>query len=448
MGMRLKINRFSLIFAWASALAGLAGCAPSQDVPNPSTGRFDARSYVAVGDGYGSGYAEGRLTRTGQRNSYPALLARQLRLAGAEAVFPQALLAEGSPAIYAGPDCSSPQPVPQFGPRAAALPQDLTVPGLRLADAETADYGNAARPGGFNPYFERLLPTPNASTTYLQAVTAVAPAATFFTYFAGLDDILPFLRSGGTCGRPPTAATLNSRAERLLDQLTAGGRRGIVAEIPPLVQARSENGVDIKELTFPLLQLAAAVQKKFQTPTDTARLYITNSAPGVGVEAVDETQYVLTGAVARIGLVTPVVVNGVTLQLPYGRDIRNPLVNADVLDADEARAVDALIFSYNAALRRLATTKYRLPSVEPGNTTTTTLKLGNAVFSKVARGLAVGGVQYSSVPVSGGIFSSDLYSFTPRGNGLLANAFISALNTAYGANIPFVDINTLPTTAQ
>ena len=215
-----------------SALAGLTGCAPGQDNPGPSVGRFDASSYVAVGDSYSSGYSNGRLTRTGQSTSYPALLARQVRLAGAGAAFPQALLPEGSPAAYAGPTCSGPQTVPQFGARAAALPQDLTLPGLRLADVETAGYGNAATPA-FNPYFERLLPVANDNRTYLQAVTAAAQSATFFTYFLGLDDLLPFVRSGGECYVPSTTV-LNTNARKTLDVLTAGGHQGMIARLPAL----------------------------------------------------------------------------------------------------------------------------------------------------------------------------------------------------------------------
>ena len=413
-----------------SALAGLAGCAPGQDNPGPSVGRFDASSYVAVGDSYSSGYSNGRLTRTGQSNSYPALLARQVRLAGAGAAFPQALLPEGSPAAYAGPTCSGPQTVPQFGARAAALPQDLTVPGLRLADVETAGYGNAATPA-FNPYFERLLPVANAGTTYLQAVTTASASATFFTYFVGLDDILPFLRSGGTCGALPTS--LNEPARKILDVLAANGRRGIIAQLP-----------DIRNL--PLLTSAPELQLRLRTSADTTGLYVYNS-DFQEATAVTANDFVLTKAVPRIGQRTPVVVNGTTLQLPYGRDSRNPLADADVLDRREYEKVDQLRLSHNTYLLTRARDAYRLPAV---NTTSkaSTLSIEDAVFGKVAASLSIGGVQYSAVPGSGGIYSADLYSFTPRGNGLLANAFIQALNVAYGANIPFVDNNSLPTTAQ
>ena len=55
---------------------------------------------------------------------------------------------------------------------------------------------------------------------------------------------------------------------------------------------------------------------------------------------------------------------------------------------------------------------------------------------------------YSSELVRGYVFSLDYYTLTPRGNALVANTFISAINKAYLANIPVVDVNSLPTTAQ
>ncbi|WP_426059568.1 hypothetical protein [Hymenobacter sp. B1770] len=42
----------------------------------------------------------------------------------------------------------------------------------------------------------------------------------------------------------------------------------------------------------------------------------------------------------------------------------------------------------------------------------------------------------------------DYYSLTPRGNSLLANTFIAAFNKAYRANVPALDVNSLPTAAR
>jgi hypothetical protein len=62
--------------------------------------------------------------------------------------------------------------------------------------------------------------------------------------------------------------------------------------------------------------------------------------------------------------------------------------------------------------------------------------------------ILVNGVTYSGEPVRGNFYSLDFFSPTPRGNALLTNAFIVAINTAYRANIPAIDVNKLPTSVQ
>jgi hypothetical protein len=65
-------------------------------------------------------------------------------------------------------------------------------------------------------------------------VTTAAASATFFTFFQGLDELMPFIRSGGTCGAVPGPALGNqmkARAKKILDVLTAGGRQGIIARL-------------------------------------------------------------------------------------------------------------------------------------------------------------------------------------------------------------------------
>ena len=77
-----------------------------------------------------------------------------------------------------------------------------------------------------------------------------------------------------------------------------------------------------------------------------------------------------------------------------------------------------------------------------------TLDLDVALFDQVAGVISMGGVQYSSEPVRGNFYSLDYYILTPRSNALLANTFITAFNKAYRANLPVVDVNSLPTTAR
>lgn len=456
---------------WLAAALLLHACAPGQDVPTPTAG-VDVRQYLAVGDGYTAGFSAGGLTRASQEYSFPNLLAQQLRSAAPEATFVQPLLEAGTGSGYfelvdlpssgvprvrrvAGQAvrrlvvnptaCGGPDTVRLLArsPTAGALPQNLGVPGLFLTQVEIAGLGNEAQatPGAaFNPYFERLLPAADGRT-YLQAVGSAAATATFFTYFQGLDNLLPYVRSGGECGPLPNSALttqLKNNAKKVLDVLTAGGRPGIIARLPALT-------------TLPLLRqgrgfaLQARLQAQFG---DNALLYIEDPLGSGAAQPITDGDYVLATALPRVGQPTAVVVGGATLQLPYGRDPRNPLRDADVLDGtDEVSRISSVLNQYNTELERLASDVYRLPVITAAGTLNT-LDLDVELFDQVAGAIAVGGVVYSAEPVRGNFFSLDYYSLTPRGNGLLVNAFIVAINRAYQANIPAVDVNSLPTVAQ
>ncbi|OGX82353.1 hypothetical protein [Hymenobacter glacialis] len=465
-----QLGRTGLV---AVATAVLNACAPGQDTPTPTTS-VDVTRYVAVGDSYTAGVSAGGLTRASQEYSFPNLLARQFQGASREAVFTQPLLEAGTgsgfielvdfpatglpktrrvagqavrrtiinPGTCAGPDTV--RVLTRNNP-SSTLPQNLGIPGLALSQIETAGLGNegsAVARAPFNPYFERLLP-PATTRTYLQAVTDVAASATFFTYFQGLDDLLPYVQSGGQCGgrydstafRNQALLTMRTNARKVLDRLAAGGRPGIIAKLPALT-------------TLPLLRLG----------NGTALLERFSAAPGVfitvgnpfrpaQVRPITSRDYVLAPLLSRVGQPTAVVVGGATLMLPYGLDSRNPLRDADVLDESELTFVSFVLNGYNNELETLARDVYKMPVITPdGNQRA--LNLDVVLFDQVAGLISVGGVVYSPELVRGNFFSLDYYTLTPRGNGLLANAFITAINKAYRANIPAVDVNSLPTVAQ
>ena len=54
------------------------------------------------------------------------------------------------------------------------------------------------------------------------------------------------------------------------------------------------------------------------------------------------------------------------------------------------------------------------------------------------------GVAVNAAFVSGGFYSLDGLNLTPRGNALLANEFIKAINSTYGSSIPEVDAMKYP----
>jgi hypothetical protein len=458
----VSIFRFSSLTTGAALL--LQSCAPSQDAPAPAS-TLDLSRYVAVGDSYTAGVSNGGLTRTSQQYSFPNLLAQSFERVSATGTFTQPLLDAGAGTSYLtlvsynGTDLPVLRRVPGTGVRstylntpscgpadtvslltrsatAGTLPQNLGIPSLRLGQINTAGLGNetnAAPNANFNPYFERLLPAAD-NTSYLQAVTSVASSATFFTFFLGLDDFLPYLRSGGECpALLPTTATLNSNAKRILDVLTANNRRGIIVRLPNL-------------RSLPLLSLGQGLQleRRLQRATGTPdSLYIRSSTNGQSRHITDE-DFVLATAISRIG--RPMVVGGVTV--PYGRSPLAPLVGADVVESQEyLLANNARLGGYNNNLETLAKNTYRLPSIDASNSQYS-VRLEEDLFSQVNNQIAINGVPYTTEPVRGNFFSLDYYSLTPRGNALLANAILKAINRAYRSSIPYVNVNDLPTTTD
>ena len=452
----------------AASVLLLAACAPGQDVPTPSTG-INASRYVAVGDNYTAGQSNGGLTHASQDYSFPNQLAQQFNRVNAGAAFTQPYLdgsgsgylllvdlpATGLPRVRrvagqavlpGGPiispaACGGPDTLRLLARNATpgTLPQNLGLPGLQLTQIDVAGLGNAANatPGGtFNPYFERLLPAAD-NRTYLQAVTTASATATFFTYFMGIDTMLPYLRGGGDLSCLPSTALLNFNARKILGALTTGGRQGMIARLPGLPALTN----------LPLLRLGRGlglISRLQASFGDTARVYIEDPFNSGPAQVITDDDYVLATALPRLGQRTPVVVNGTTLQLAYGRDIRNPVRNADVLDKTELARLNLVVTNHNADLE-LAATAYKMPIIVDNKRTLDS----NAAFPNITgESILVNGVIYSGEPVRGNFYSLDYYSLTPRGNALLANAFIVAINTAYHASIPAIEINKMPTSVQ
>ena len=436
--------------AVATALLTFAGCSPDQTEPAPSSGSLNLTRYLAVGDSYTAGFADGGLTRQSQTYSYANMLANQVALVNTEAEFSLPLLDDGAGTGYltlvglqdngrpvtrkvpaattlgrfinvAG--CNGADTVYQYPRAATTLPQNLGVPGLRLTQIATAGLGNAAnltRVGLFNPYFERILPA-TSNSTYLQVVTTASPNATFFTFFAGLDDMLPYLLSGGSCGPLPSGSTMAQNAGQLLTQLTANGRNGVIA-LPPALT------------TLPLLRLSngVALQERLRASSNrpTYTLYV--RAFNGALQPVSGDDYILPAGQRRIGRLESVT--GAPQTVPYG-DEQNPITGSDVLDYIEFSRINGAMTLYRDELRTRNQTTFKQPLID----------VNDALFQQVADQINVNGVLYTSELVRGNFYSLDGYSLTPRGNALLANTFLRVINSTYDTNIPLLNVNNLPT---
>lgn len=225
-----------------------------------TSGDANFSKYVAIGNSLTSGYADNALYRSGQENSFPAIIARQMSAAGG-GEFLQPLMPEDDMGGFSDLGLpgkltlqivnGAPTPVPSApgGTFQSTFVQgqfnNMGVPGAKSYHLVAPGYGNPAgvAQGLANPYFARFASSPN--TSVLADVMAQQP--TFFTLWIGNNDVLSFASSGGVGVNqqgnldPSTyggndlsdpqmvGGVLNSILENLV---LTGGAKGAIANIP------------------------------------------------------------------------------------------------------------------------------------------------------------------------------------------------------------------------
>jgi hypothetical protein len=456
------------------ALTGLAvSCKPNIEEPTPSSSEeLNLSKYVAVGDYYTAGFYNGGLNRESQQDAYPALLAQQFSRFNGNSVFEQPYFGNSGTPMLSASYSADGKLVLSNGEEFAKLLhsacdgmtnvyehynekpteslQNLGIPGLRIQQITTAGAGNVntANKQVFNPYFERILPA-NTNLTYIQTIGRTKP--TFFTLWIGMADIINYALTGGNCGTLPLASP-NFRAAFIpaLDTLTKrrtftslAEQGGIILDLP-----------SIKDLPFTNTTKSLTIQQKLRTAANNESLTIyirRRNTPSenannlnYSVVAITDDDIILPGGLATLNTLT----NAGGQTSLHGLSMDNPLTNDEVLDGAEINYIEQITESYNTIIAN------RLKDIR---STDKQLLYGNKVvvvsakqlFGQLRTGIIYNGVKYSSQPVTGGVFSFDNFSLTPRGQALVANKIIQKMNTdpkegGFGTNIPEVDVNSLP----
>jgi lysophospholipase L1-like esterase len=466
----------------ALALLGLAlgSCQPELDAPaTASAGDANFSTYIAVGNSLTAGYQSGGLSREGQLNSYPNILAGQFKQAGG-GDFVQPLFAEnqsngsgylrlaaitnGSPtlapvtsnlAVIAGSQNSGTNLLAQF---TGAGNQNLGVPGIRVADVTTNGYG-FNNPLGYNPFFERLLPDTQPATlaSYLQyvqgQVAAVKP--TFFTNWLGNNDVLGYATSGGA-GAPLTpVADFTTKYKQVLDVLTASGAKGLLATIPNVTNVplfttvptasviAAINATPIPPALEPTIKAALGLPQAAPLPTGLRfGFYITTSA-GKRLATANDLLLLTAQAAINVPSTNPAqpFPSGVGLEIPGApattaaalAGASNALGSQYVLDATEVQAAVTRTNELNAVIRTEATSR------------NLALFDSNSFFARVAAsGIATNAVDNQVAFIRGNLFSLDGVHPSSRGYAIIANEMIMAINAKYKSTLRQVDANLYP----
>jgi lysophospholipase L1-like esterase len=445
-----------------------------------TAGTADFSKYVALGNSLTAGFSDNALFIAGQQGSYPSILASQFALVGG-GEFKLPLMADNTGGLLLGGTPIAGTRLYFNGSAPAAVPgvpttevtnvlsgpfNNMGVPGAKSFHLLSNSYGNPAGIGTFaNPYFVRF--ASSSSATMLG--DAVAQNPTFFSLWIGNNDVLSYATSGGVGvnqtgnlnpatygGNDITDPTVFAGVyNTLVDQLTANGAKGVVANIPyvttiPYFTTVPYNPVPLNATSAAQLNagytaynngLLFAQSNGLLTAAEVARRTINFTASSTNAVVIEDSYLTnLTGfgipslrqatsedlvvlpARTFIGTTVggnPAQINGVSV----------PLADNWVLTKDEIQEVRVATDAYNAAIESIADAK-GLAFVN-----------ANVLQTQIATGgIAANNYTITSTYVTGGGFSLDGVHPSPRGYALIANKFLEAINETYGSNFKGVNV--------
>lgn len=411
-------------------------CKPNLKTPDVDKGEIDVTNYVSVGDGITAGYANGALYYNAQTYSYAKLLANQFeQIGGGDFKIPYISSssigignANNAPSILGNrTDC---QGTVSLGPVKLALQGDLTVFSTNVYSSQ-GSFNNLGVPdvkitdittnGYTNPFFLRMSSTISSSVLS----DAIAKKPTFFTMMIGLNDVLKFaLKGAASESITPLAGAIGigfeASVENALNNLTANGAKGVVANIPSIKSLPYFNTI-----TYNALKLSDTTAKSLTSFYSLLNPVIPFHEGNNG--------FVIEDASMPLGYRQSVDGELILLNIPLDSVKCNkwgslvPIPNRYVLTISEIEIIENTISSYNTILKNYAASK-NLAFVDV-----------HSFFSTIKTGFVYNGVTINASFVSGGAFSLDGLTLTPRGNALLANEFIKAINITYKSTLPQIE---------
>jgi len=473
-------------------LISLVACKSKFEDLSFEGGSADFTTFVSVGNSLTAGYADGALYTSGQEYSYPAQLAKQFRLAGANTVFNQPMMNDDNggvtflnsvkieePKMILGTstDCKG---VSGLGPiRIDMAPttraedniyaskgpfHNIGVPGSKVIHVDAPGYGDItnllARKS--NPYYVRMASASDAT----MIEDAVNLNATFFSLWIGNNDVLGYATTGGVGVDPLTSqADFTAAYTNAITKLTANGAKGVVANIPNVTSIPYFTTVPTDPIALDLASSLSLTSffNKIGNYVDTAfgagkgaqyrityvqgdnpfliKVPATSDNP-LGWRQIKSDELVLLTIpqdsikCAGYGVFDsrqPFDPFTITIEELVKRV--NPLQTQHVLTLEEIEKIRVATDGFNATISSLAASKGL--ALADMHTNMANIKNNGLVFNEV---------EYKTDFISGGTFSFDGVHPTKRGYALITNYFIDAINAKYGSTVPKVNANTLPGT--
>jgi len=487
---------------------GLVSCEPEFENAVSDEGFYDAgdadfSNYVALGNSLTAGYADGALYMSGQKDSYPNIMAQQFSFVGG-GDFTQPLTSDdlgglllggqqilGNRLVLSADENGNPFPAPLDGMPTTDVVSSETgpfnnmgVPGAKSYHLVTPGYGSVAgvANGTANPWYARF--ATSESSTVLADAASLNPS--FFSLWIGNNDILGYATSGGsgvdqTGNLDPSSYGGNDITDpnvfaaaysAQVDALVAGGAKGVLLNIPDVTSIPYFTTVPAQSIPLDAAT-AGAVNAQFALyngalgqlvaagfiSAEEAALRQVNFNEGINypimtdVDLTDVTAILIGGGIdpqtaALLGQLRQVksddlVVLTASSALGSVPDPSNPLGIVGV----SIPLTNQFVLT-STEQDRVATAGAAYNAIIEGLAAANELGYGDmksALADVAANGAAYNGGLLTSTYVTGGAFSLDGVHPTPRGYAFTANTIIDVINTTYNASIPKVDIGTYGT---
>jgi hypothetical protein len=461
-------------------------------IPEPisgDAGNAVLTNYVALGSSQTAGLMDGALYNNGQRFSLAALIAAQFQLAGAPESFNQPSINSSNgcniaitdnclsstplgrfkldPSIPGPSPTVNGDPIQAYGGSTSEL-NNFGVPGIQIGQMLTPLTGGPQSPQNpaFNPFYARFASSPGSSTILGDALST---GPTFFTLWIGDNDLLGYALSGATNNNVFTSAEdfeirINAVINTILNNSTANG---VVATIPPILsfpffRAVPHNPIPLSQPQADQLNqgysaynngLQAARQGGLINEEEANRRTIQFSAGPNRFVMEDSDLTNLSGLGLpnwRQSEPTDLVLLTAAQAFPTGVGTQSAAPESLVLTPENQAEIQQRSNQFNVAIATSAiqnADRVALLDVNsglPGNPNTVLGFYADLLGFDGEAGIRVDGTLLAPDFSPNGVYSTDGIHLNARGNAIVANEFLRAIESNFNASIPKVKVLNLP----
>jgi lysophospholipase L1-like esterase len=442
--IKMKRKSFLIVGVLLSVLL-LSSCEDRTELtaPNPQQGNVDFTTFVSIGNSLTAGYQNSSLYESAQIYAFGNLIAQQVGTSYAQPIIsdPGTVGRIEIKSLY--PSLTLTYNMSAGSTKNLSWPKpynNLGIPGIVLADVLTAtETANSYSKSGAIDLILRKM-----GTTQLTQAISLNP--TFITLWIGNNDVLGFATSGGAKPASPTdAQVFTGLYSQLADALAATGAKVVVGNIPDVT-------------TIPFFTTVGPALAQSLTANQVPGIYYQQHGQFSGsvlpVSALANYSVLITllgsNYAPYIGYpsgkfykdnnadITLLIAGGIldTTQA-FALSPKNPWPDALILDAEEIVTAKNTTAAFNSTIATIASAKgFGLADI-------------NALLNQIRATDATGGTTYDGVAfattyVTGGLFSLDGVHPTSRGQAVIANEFIKAINAKWGTSIVQVNISLIP----